>query len=186
MKNFLHIASGVDVMPLVYAIQTQPDLWGMYTLRTAHPGTPHTQVEDIWLRFNDLKPYQESGDKSAILDQHESMCYPGWFNLPQVRPIVFDLMRRVEGERLGRCLITKIAPGKAIAPHVDGGDHAAYYERHHVVLQGLPGSLFRCGDETVCMKTGEVWWFDNAKEHEVINNGADDRIHLIVDIRRAK
>jgi hypothetical protein len=33
------------------------------------------------------------------------------------------------------------------------------------------------------MRTGEVWWFNNAIEHEVVNNSADDRIHLIVDIR---
>ena len=30
---------------------------------------------------------------------------------------------------------------------------------------------------------GEVWWFDNARTHEVVNNSAGDRIHMIVDIR---
>ena len=58
-----------------------------------------------------------------------------------------------------------------------------YYERYHIVLSGHPGSIFRAGDEQVTMLTGEVWWFDNTKEHEVINNSADDRIHLIVDIK---
>lgn len=186
MKHFQLIGAGIDTLPILHAIKCQPELWDMYTLRTVHSGTPHTQVSDIWIRFNDLKPYEESGDKTQILDQHESICYPGWFNLPQCRPVIFDMMRRVEGERLGRCLITKLSPGKKIAPHVDGGDHAAYYERYHVVLQGLPGSNFRCGDETITMRTGECWWFDNAVEHEVINNSADDRIHLIVDIRKAK
>jgi hypothetical protein len=36
------------------------------------------------------------------------------------------------------------------------------------------------------MAPGEAWWFDNAQEHEVINNSADDRIHMIVDIRTSK
>jgi len=31
--------------------------------------------------------------------------------------------------------------------------------------------------------SGEVWWFDNTQEHEVMNNSADDRIVMIVDIR---
>jgi hypothetical protein len=33
------------------------------------------------------------------------------------------------------------------------------------------------------MKTGDIWWFDNSQEHEVLNNSADDRLALIVDIR---
>jgi hypothetical protein len=35
------------------------------------------------------------------------------------------------------------------------------------------------------MAPGEIWWFDNSVEHEVINNSAGDRIHLIVDVRMA-
>jgi hypothetical protein len=33
------------------------------------------------------------------------------------------------------------------------------------------------------MQTGQVWWFQNALEHEVINNSAEARLHLIIDIR---
>jgi quercetin dioxygenase-like cupin family protein len=95
-------------------------------------------------------------------------------------------MARVEGERLGRCIITKLKPGAVIDPHVDSGDHAAYFERYHIVLQSLPGSVFHAGGETVQMRVGEVWWFDNSSMHSVINNSADDRIHLIVDIKACK
>jgi len=183
MKNFLRIAAGCDVMPIMMAIQRQPELFNQNTLRTTHPGTPHTQVSDIWLRFNELP---EPGQEAKILDEHESVWYPAIYALPQCRPMIYQLMARVDGERLGRCLITKLEPGKKIAPHVDGGSHAAYYERFHVVLQGYPGSQFRCGNESVDMLTGEIWWFNNAIEHEVINNSADDRLHLIVDIRTAQ
>jgi len=51
------------------------------------------------------------------------------------------------------------------------------------VLQGLPGSLYKCGDETVEMLTGEIWWFDAHSTHEVLNNSAGDRVHLLVDVR---
>jgi hypothetical protein len=51
------------------------------------------------------------------------------------------------------------------------------------VVSSAPGVTFRCGDEKVHMETGEVWWFQNALEHEVINNSAHERIHLIIDIR---
>lgn len=179
MRNFLRLAANVDTAGLLAAVHRKSDLWNTNLLRTVYPGTPHSEVDDIWIRFNKLQEVIEE----AVLDDHESIWYDPIRDLPQVRPILFALMRQVEGERLGRVLITRLRPGARIAPHVDGGRHAEYYSRHHVVLQGLPGSLFRAGDETVCMQTGEVWWFDNSKEHECTNNSADDRIHMVVDIK---
>lgn len=181
MRNFLQIAGGLDLMPTMIVLQRRPDLWNRDVLRTTFEGTPHGDVDDIWLRFNaDTEaPLKEIGDELEMID------YPAMQELP-LRPVIFDLMRRVEGERLGRIMITRLAPGKRILPHADVlGAYAAYYQRYHVVMQGLPGSLFRTGDETVCMHSGDVWWFDAHKEHEVVNNSADDRIHLLVDIRCA-
>lgn len=183
MKNFLKIAEGVDVMPLLMALKQNPGLWNRHTLRTTHENSPHTQVSDIWLRFNDLTPYENGADVAGVLDQHESIWYPAIDHLPQARQLIFAVMARVEGERLGRALITSLEPGCRIDPHPDSGDHARYFERFHIVIQSTPGMIFRCGDEQVQMKTGEVWWFQNQIEHEVINNGSDTRIHLIVDIK---
>lgn len=171
------LASNINVAPLCHAAQRQRDLWNVNPLRTAHPGSPHGEAEDIWLRFSPLE------DPAAVMDGLDSVNYPGFAALPQARPIVFDLMRLVEGERLGRVLITRLKPGGRITRHADEGEYAAHFDRYHVSLHGLPGSIFRAGDETVSMATGECWWFDNQAPHEVVNNSADDRIHLIVDIR---
>ena len=96
------------------------------------------------------------------------------------------VMARVDGERLGRVMINKIAPGSVIYPHADTPAHTAYYSRFHLVLQSQPGVVFRAGDESTYMGTGELWWFDNSQVHEVLNNSADDRIHMIVDVRTSK
>lgn len=183
MKNFQMLAAQVHVSPVLNAVLRDKSLWNANTLRTSHELSPHKQVEDIWLRFNKLP---KDGEELALLDDHESINYPAWFKLPEAQKLVLDLMQIVRGERLGRVLITSLAPGKSIAAHVDGGSHAEYYDRYHIVLQGLPGSIFRCGEEVVQMLSGEVWWFDNGVEHEVINNSADDRIHIVVDIRTCR
>jgi hypothetical protein len=180
MRNFLRIAQGVNVMPLMLALARRPELWNQHTLRTTHPGTPHTQVDDIWLRFNELPP---AGEEARVIDEHESVDYPAYAQLPEARALVMSVFAAVAGERLGRVLITRLPPGGAIAPHVDGGSHAAYYSRHHVVLQADGDCLFRAGGEVVHMQAGEIWWFDNSKDHEVINEGSQDRIHLIIDAR---
>ena len=97
-----------------------------------------------------------------------------------------SLMSYVGGERLGRVMINKIAPGGRVFPHADTPVHANYWDRFHVVLESQPGVDFRCGDEHVYMEPGSVWWFQNAIEHEVVNKSPGDRIHLIVDIRTSK
>ena len=182
MKNFLKIAEGVDVVPLNMALALHSDLWNSNNLRTTYPGSPHHEADDIWLRFNPVDP----SDVTKVIDAIECIPYAPFIILPQARPLVFGLMARVEGERLGRCLITKLKPGARITPHADEGSPATYYERFHIVLESQPGCLFRAGDEQIHMKTGEVWWFDNTVEHEVINNSAGDRTHLIVDIKVSK
>lgn len=183
MKNFLKISDGCSVMPLMSALQQQPELWNQNTLRTTLPNSPHAEVSDIWLRFNDLEQARRTGDAAYVMDERESIDYPAFAVLHQARPLIFGLMATVAGERLGRCMITRLPPGGRIAPHVDGGAHAAYYDRFHIVLQAQSGSRFRAGDEVVEMQTGDIYWFDNSQEHEVVNDSADDQVHLIVDVR---
>lgn len=188
MRNFLKLASNINVSPLLHSLQIHPELWNQNKLRTTHQESPHTQVDDIWLRFNDISGYQgkETSEYAPLMDEHESICYPAWDKLIPAQPIIFDLMRMVQGTRLGRVLITRLAPGKVITPHVDGGSHALYYERYHCILKNLPGSNFRAGDEVIQMQAGDLFWFDNSKEHEVINYSAEDRITLIIDIKCPK
>lgn len=182
MNNFLKIADGIDVTPLHIALKAKPQLWNQNTLRTAHPSTAHSQADDIWLRFNEI---EEGGDALSVVDDVMCVNYPALGEMPQARSLIYGLMARVEGEQLGRCIITRLKPGACIKPHRDEGVPATFYERFHILIQSKPGAIFRAGDEVVQMKTGEAWWFDNTQEHEVINNSDDDRITLIVDIRRS-
>lgn len=180
VKHFHKIAANIDVVPLMQSIVRQPELWDQNTLRTRHPGTAHSDVSDIWLWFN-----RTNQEPSAVADDRDVIDYPAWGLLPQARVLIFDLIRRVEGIRLGRVMITKLPPGKTITPHVDGGAPATFYNRFQIALQSLPGAVFRIGDEAVTFQTGDAWWIDNRTVHSVENHSSDDRIVLIADIRLA-
>lgn len=187
MSGFVKIAQGLDTAPVLLALARQPRLWGRRNYRKDIPEGPHSQMTDIWLRYNDEKPFKESGDYSKFNEQHDSVFYPEWYALPQVRPIVYGLMARVEATRLGGILITKIPPGGRIEPHRDEGWHATHYNtKVYVVLQSNPQCVNRSEDQHVAMAPGEVWYFDNTKEHEVWNDGPEDRITLIVCMRCEK
>lgn len=192
MKHFYRLAQGIDVTPLMLAIHRHAkvsDIWKEDTYLRDYPQGPFGEIESIILRFPPRSVHQtEDALKQhlANFDQHENVDQPVFKILPEARPIIFGLMASVQGERLGRVIINKVSPGGRIFPHEDTPVHAEYWDRFHVVLQSSPGVVFRAADEKVYMGTGEVWWFDNKQEHEVINNSAIDRIHMVIDIRTAK
>ncbi|KWN69141.1 aspartyl/asparaginyl beta-hydroxylase domain-containing protein [Burkholderia ubonensis] len=187
MNNLVKIGHGIDTAPLLLAIARQPGLWNRHTARTDPEGGPHADVSDIWLRYNDEKPYKAAGDYTGFNDAHDAVFYPEWYALPQVRPIVFGLMARVEGTRLGGILITKIPASKRVLPHADDNWHVRHYNtKLYVPLQTNPKCWNRVENEVVVMAPGDVWYFDNMKEHEVVNEGDDDRITLIVSVRCEK
>jgi hypothetical protein len=114
-------------------------------------------------------------------DNRVSLYSGSWRgSLTQARPILSDLMRRVEGGAITGAVLVLLPVGMQQVYDPRDARPAA---RYHIVLQGLPGSLFTCGDETVTMRTGEVWWLDASAPHHLINNSADDFIHIEADIR---
>lgn len=186
MKNFRKITQGIDTMKLLLAIQRRPELWKEDTYLRDYPQGPFGEVESIMLRFpvkSVVETEKELQDHLSRYDQHENVDQPAYKVLTEARPMVMNLMAYVGGERLGRVMINKIAPGGRVFPHADTPVHANYWDRFHIVLESSPGVVFRCGEEQVYMAPGEIWWFQNAIEHAVTNNSASDRVHMIIDIR---
>jgi hypothetical protein len=186
LRHFAKIADGVAVIPLLGELERRRDLWDAHNTRRIVAGSPHREMSDIWVRYNDIARLDPKRP-SAFNDEHVSVWYPAWSALPALRPIVFNLMAMVEGEMLGGVLITRIPAGGRIVPHRDAGWHVDYYEKLYVSLQNDPGAAFFCRHEDTTEalhpKPGEVWLFDNRKLHWVENDSATDRITLIVCIR---
>lgn len=179
MKNFLELYQ-FDPLPLLHELHRQADLWKADTYLRDYPQGPFGDTETVFVRF---PPASVSELEQSTRDQHECVWMDGAVYLPAARPIILNLMASVGGERLGRCMINKLRPGGHVYPHADTPVHAQYWDRYHAVLQTGPGCNFRCGEETVHMPQGRVWWFQNELEHEVVNNSAVERIHLVIDIR---
>lgn len=194
MRNFLRLSENIDFSGVLQQLATQPELWNQYKVRYTNEGplSVHKPVDDIVLRYN---PYSQGEDYfDKICSSINVVDYPAWHKLPSTHLFIYGLMTRVQGVHLGRCMISRLPPGGQIPEHSDLIPPAAelfpdrpqpaqYYERFHLVLKSGPGAVFHAGDESVYMAPGEVWWFNNQLAHSVINNSADDRIHLVCDIR---
>jgi len=196
MRNFLKIAENIDVLPVLHEIAAQPELWNQYTVRTFHQQSAHRDLDDIVLRYNPFDPRTDDFVE-AVCSRIDVVNYPAMARLPLARQLVMNLMARVQGEHLGRVFISRIRPGGGIPLHSDRIPPAeeafpdrippaVYYDRYHLVLQDAPGTVFQCGGEQLYMPPGTAWWFNNQLDHLVVNNSAEDRIHLVVDIGLTK
>ena len=83
MQHMLCVTTGLDTLPLLYAVTAQPLLWNTDTIRTAHPGSVHKDVSDILLHF------QAPAEFEAMRDGHECVPRPAYWALPEAQTAHF-------------------------------------------------------------------------------------------------
>jgi len=182
MKAYNKIHSDLDVSLARKEIGNNADLFGEFNARKdASPVM--AQMDDIWLRYGDIVEVTKTGDYSKIANEHDSI----WLkDLPECKKICFEIMKLVNGERLGGVLITRLPVGGEILTHTDAGWHADYYDKYYVPLENEKGSVFGFDEGDIEPDLGDVWAFDNSYNHWVKNNSNKERIAMIVCIKQEK
>jgi len=183
VKTHQLVCDNLNVLSLQKELLDNYDEFDKYDYRRTFQNSPHAQMQDIWARYNDVRPFEAKGSLQGFEAEHDSIWYPVIDKIPSVKKVVFDLMRIVDGERLGGVLITKLPAGGHIAKHTDSGWHAQYYDKFYVPILNAKGSVFGFEDGTIDPELGQAWWFDNSNPHWVDNDSDTDRIAMIVCIR---
>lgn len=173
-----------DPAPLRAELLDHPDLWDEITHRTSHRMSPHREVSDIWVRYNDLANF--SGDMSSFNGPHESVWYPAADFLPSVKALAYLVALEVGARTLGGILITKVPAGKQVYPHIDQGWHAGHYQKVALQIQGNAQQAFCYEDGELSAVSGESYWFENNVPHWVRNDSAEDRVTLIITLTSEK
>lgn len=171
--------SGVDVSGLVAELEANPQLWDANPFRRTE-GSPHIELSDIIVRYNDWANFK---DRVSFNEEHDSLWWAAYQHLPSIRKLVFDLMHRLCGERLGMVLITRIPPGGSCKPHKDAGWHSRYYDKYAIQIKGDERQAFCFEDCELVTKPGDVYSFDNSFTHWVTNDSDEERITLICSIK---
>ncbi len=144
-------------------------------------GSPHGQMTDIWVRYQDLAPFL-SGERPMheIVDKHDSEWL---YDIPEVNRIADKLYEHVNGVQMGAVLITKLPAGGKIEPHTDSGWHAANYDKYFIPIKNEVGANFCWDDMEIKPDAGECWKFNNGRTHWVNNDSSSERIAMIICIR---
>lgn len=182
MQHFTRIGDA-DVLQLRLQLEAHPELWGQHTGRTEQDGSPHSDTEDLWIRWRPqsalVRP--ESYNEPFV----ELEWYPAIALLPAARTILMSIMARVGGTALGGCIITRIPPGKQVRMHSDAmAWHAQHFHlKAYVVVATNPQVTNCCNGETLVPGVGDCFSFDNRLPHAVYNEGNEDRVTLMAAIR---
>lgn len=174
------IRGGFDVSELVKQLD-RPDVWNRYPVRLYGP---HSKLSDVWVRYNDWGNY-DPHNPARFNDEHESVWYPVHTDIPAVISLVFDVMRNIQGERLGGVLITKIPPHEICKPHKDRGWHASTFEKWAISLQANEHQAFCFEEKVLRTNPGDLFTFDNSRLHWVVNDSDEPRMTLIMSVRRS-
>jgi hypothetical protein len=182
MKHFTQIGTGINVDPILKEIDANPALWGSYDIRQKVEGSPHSDTTDICLRGPD--PAEMAADRTYVSRPHLSVFWPGWDLLPSLHHHVFVLAAHIRATGIGGILLTRMQPGARIDWHTDPYWHAvAYNPKLYVPLRSNEKCVNYVEDETLVMRPGEIWSFDNDKLHAVTNDGDEERIMAIICYR---
>lgn len=85
------------------------------------------------------------------------------------------------GATWGRTRLMRLSGQAEVTPHVDVNYYWRERVRVHVPIVTQPTVRFTCGDAQINMRAGECWIFDTWRLHNVVNDHALPRIHLVAD-----
>jgi aspartyl/asparaginyl beta-hydroxylase (cupin superfamily) len=93
-----------------------------------------------------------------------------------------DALEQRLGGKVAKLMLAELAPGGAIAEHVDNSAALTSVHRCHVPIVSNHDVDFIVDGERFYLEPGIAYEFDNTRRHGVHNRSATRRVHLIGDI----
>jgi hypothetical protein len=145
--------------------------WTKYTERKKTGGVASKTTETIPLMYD-----TKHRINSKILHQNYER-----FSM-YIEEIVSSTWEHLGEVKTQQAMLAKLNAGTVIPRHMDKGPLTAKTHRIHVPVITNEGCIFNVGNESMNLKSGQIWVIDNVNRyHSVENTGHDDRVHLIID-----
>ena len=85
------------------------------------------------------------------------------------------------GATVGRSRLMRLSGHAEVTRHADQGYYWAERVRVHIPVVTQPTVQFECDRAVINMAAGECWIFDTWRQHRVLNDAVESRVHLVVD-----
>ncbi|BDU17994.1 aspartyl/asparaginyl beta-hydroxylase domain-containing protein [Lysobacter auxotrophicus] len=85
------------------------------------------------------------------------------------------------GATVGRSRLMRLSGHAEVTRHADQGYYWTERVRVHIPVVTQPTVQFECDKAVINMAAGECWIFDTWRQHRVLNDAVQSRVHLVVD-----
>lgn len=167
----------VDVSEIKQSLSNvSNNLWNLHTIR-----------QDLFDNHRETQTIMLMWDYASLFNSNKGEIHQSYYDfkidvfLNSIKPLYVE--SHGEGEFI-RVIIVNLPAGKSIPGHADSGMSLEFCNRTHIPIKTNDNVLFTVAGETINMKEGEIWEFNNQKYHSVHNNGDEDRWHLIIDYQK--
>jgi hypothetical protein len=104
-------------------------------------------------------------------------------DFPVLRRTIDDLFGL---ENVAMVNVYNLAPQSRQHAHRDQSGNLLFgIARIHMPLQTNPGAVLEVQNQPYHLRVGEVWSLDTSGLHAAVNDGRSDRVHVVIDVKRA-
>jgi Aspartyl/Asparaginyl beta-hydroxylase len=180
--NFFHIGD-VDATELkALASNLTEEQWHSFDVRQKRYEV-HQHTQTIGLVYDPDFRHSHS-TRLPILEVFESALRPVlWMTADHFEetPSAQRLIRENGAGYFIRASLVRLAARRGIAEHRDMNFSLTHSHRVHLPIITNDQVLFTVGRETISMREGQLTEINNRRQHSVRNDGAQDRVHLVLD-----
>tara|TARA_B100001750_G_C15195120_1_gene440809 strand:- start:15 stop:533 length:519 start_codon:yes stop_codon:yes gene_type:complete len=163
MKNVYRLKTDIDIKPLYNEIDMKNG-WQKWSPNMSGHGTAF-----------------KYSSRQSLLRHKDSSPTEVYSNYKKLHKFLSEF-EDIYGGKVIKASYYIIPVGRKISKHADLGLEKRFEEadRFHLVISG--SYVYTVEAERNIFKEGELWWFDNQKQHEGRNNNTIDRINLVIDV----
>ena len=175
------IKTGIDVSKVTEQLRKNPADWGN---QKDFDGV-HSLVEDF--DFDDLPVSNLQLTIGAVKSKND---FVGDSELNTKTPAykrhtaIFKLIEKEFGKKeVHRCGFLALPVNEYVGAHIDEGTYYKTKDRYHLSIKGE--YQYFTGGESIEVKPGTLFWFNNKMPHGAVNIADETRITFVFDIRHS-
>jgi hypothetical protein len=165
---------GVDISAALAAVRQIGEAeWDAENEKKENDFSCFRQTRHIIGRFNN-GPHPEGYHATAFWSRWSGMALP----VMSAVAAHYDLA----APDFSKVMLARLAAAGKIDPHSDIGVSNHLAHKIHVPLVTNDRVWFQVGTETFRLEAGKAYELNNIQVHSVVNDGAEDRIHLVFEL----
>ena len=175
------IKTGIDVSKVTEQLRKNPSDWdhqknhdGVHLLNEDH------DYDDLPIGNLQLTIGAVQKKEDFVGDSELNVNTPAYNRHTEI----FKLIKEEFGDKeIQRCGFLGLPVDGYVGAHIDKGTYYLKKDRYHLSIKGQ--YQYFCGEDSVIVDSGTLFWFNNKMPHGAVNLGEETRITFVFDIHHS-